>query len=195
MKYQLPCQCGLTIAVETSQAGGQVVCSCGQQIQVPSLIKLKQLPPDDNLPVVSAEHGVNPRMILLFIGLALLAGTIAFGCYVYEERPIAYKVLEKPVGKILDGRIRNYNSTPVSQEEYVVLATNPEYILVMTPFQAYQYLDVLGPDLQMGFNFQENYQILKDTHTFLLILLAVLSVITLVVLVVVPFVPTSLKPQ
>ena len=193
--YQLPCSCGHTVSVEASQAGEQVSCVCGKTLNVPSLLKLKQLPTigaDET--EKSTERSINPRQILLMTGLLLLAGTIAFSIYVIRERPSARKVLEKPVGKILDGRVRPYNSTPISEEEFLVLAVDPEYVLFMSPMQAHQYFDVLGPELQMGFNFQENYQVLKDAHTLRLVVLAILSVITLAVLVIVPFVPTSLQP-
>jgi hypothetical protein len=48
-QYFLPCSCGQKVRVEPAQAGGQVACSCGKTVQVPTLRGLKQLevaPPD-----------------------------------------------------------------------------------------------------------------------------------------------------
>jgi hypothetical protein len=42
--YLLTCGCGKTVPVEIGQAGGQVACSCGAQLDVPPLRKLRHLP-------------------------------------------------------------------------------------------------------------------------------------------------------
>jgi len=42
-KYLLPCYCGRQIVVERSQAGENVVCSCGASLQVPNLLQMKML--------------------------------------------------------------------------------------------------------------------------------------------------------
>jgi hypothetical protein len=42
--YLLTCDCGKTIPVELGQAGGRVGCSCGMQLDVPTLRQLRQLP-------------------------------------------------------------------------------------------------------------------------------------------------------
>ena len=42
--YLLTCDCGKTVPVEIGQAGGQVTCSCGTQLDVPTLRKLRHLP-------------------------------------------------------------------------------------------------------------------------------------------------------
>jgi hypothetical protein len=43
-KYLLTCGCGKTVPVEIGQAGGHVACSCGAQLDVPPLRKLRHLP-------------------------------------------------------------------------------------------------------------------------------------------------------
>ncbi len=45
MKYQLPCSCGKSIAIEVSQAGQLVHCSCGTQLEVPAMRLIRQLKP------------------------------------------------------------------------------------------------------------------------------------------------------
>jgi len=42
--YLLTCQCGKSVPVEVGQAGGRVTCSCGAQLDVPTLRMLRHLP-------------------------------------------------------------------------------------------------------------------------------------------------------
>jgi hypothetical protein len=42
-KYLLPCPCGERLAIEPRQAGETVVCTCGQVLEVPTLLELRQL--------------------------------------------------------------------------------------------------------------------------------------------------------
>lgn len=45
MKYALTCaKCDCVHPVETRQAGGSIVCSCGETIAVPTMMKIKRLP-------------------------------------------------------------------------------------------------------------------------------------------------------
>ena len=45
--YLLTCDCGKTVPVEIGQAGGRVACSCGTQLDVPTLRQLRHLPQAD----------------------------------------------------------------------------------------------------------------------------------------------------
>ncbi len=51
-KYLLPCECGKSIAIETSQAGQQLACECGKQLEVPTLRGIRALDP---LPEMAAS--------------------------------------------------------------------------------------------------------------------------------------------
>lgn len=42
--YLLTCQCGKQVPVEVGQAGERVTCSCGNELEVPTLRKLRHLP-------------------------------------------------------------------------------------------------------------------------------------------------------
>jgi hypothetical protein len=44
-QYLLPCTCGQMVRVESAQAGGRAVCSCGKELAVPTLRGLKALEP------------------------------------------------------------------------------------------------------------------------------------------------------
>ncbi len=50
--YQLPCSCGQRHVVSTKQAGGEIRCSCGVVLAVPTLRKLRELP----LATVDTKH-------------------------------------------------------------------------------------------------------------------------------------------
>ncbi len=43
-KYVLSCKCGKSVAVDAGQAGGSVVCACGERLDVPALRNLRHLP-------------------------------------------------------------------------------------------------------------------------------------------------------
>jgi hypothetical protein len=42
--YKLTCRCGAEHPIETSQAGRVIECSCGRQLDIPSMLKIKRLP-------------------------------------------------------------------------------------------------------------------------------------------------------
>lgn len=42
--YFLTCSCGKKVAVDAGQAGGRATCTCGQQLDVPTLRNLRHLP-------------------------------------------------------------------------------------------------------------------------------------------------------
>ena len=44
MKYLLPCKCGQSVEIELGQAGQTVVCACGENLLVPSMLQVKALP-------------------------------------------------------------------------------------------------------------------------------------------------------
>ena len=77
----MPCQCGKTVVVEISQAGNEVVCSCGQNLTVPSMLKIKQLEPfgtdaDADETIVSSAAVV--RRTLFVVGLLLFLPSFYF---------------------------------------------------------------------------------------------------------------------
>ena len=76
MKYQLPCSCGKSIPIEVSQAGQVVSCSCGAQLDVPTLRLLRQLKPVAATAAVQARPVRNwsaASRILFALGLAVAA--------------------------------------------------------------------------------------------------------------------------
>ena len=78
-QYLLPCECGNTTPIDTSQAGSSVVCACGRKLEVPSLRAIRELAPLGN----ASEHRKsewNPAAGLIFVSglcIVLLGGASA----------------------------------------------------------------------------------------------------------------------
>jgi len=98
MKYLLPCKCGKTIEIEPGQAGQTVVCGCGENLLVPTMLQIKALPVATEKPVsqkdkANAQHKAALAMLIPGIVFLLLsfpiwwfvsdlvaAGCIILGC-------------------------------------------------------------------------------------------------------------------
>ena len=78
--YLLPCSCGQKARVTSAQAGGEVVCSCGRKLTVPTLRGLRELELAPEIstakqaPGWSLWHGLSfsGGILLALIGVALL---------------------------------------------------------------------------------------------------------------------------
>jgi hypothetical protein len=89
VKYLLPCRCGQQVVVEPRQAGGTVVCPCGQTLPIPTMLEmiaLEPVPVEASLPTEQV-WGWRHRMLLL--GGALLAAAIIGGVFLHRNRPVA----------------------------------------------------------------------------------------------------------
>jgi hypothetical protein len=66
--HLLTCNCGQTVPVEVGQAGGQVVCSCGAKLDVPTLRNLRHLPlAPTNQPVSAKAWSARKGTIAVFL--------------------------------------------------------------------------------------------------------------------------------
>lgn len=58
VQYKLTCRCGQSYPVNTSQAGRTIDCTCGETLNVPSMLKIKKLPVwEESAPIGSAAGG------------------------------------------------------------------------------------------------------------------------------------------
>ncbi len=98
MKYLLPCSCGQSTAIEVSQAGQSVRCTCGKTLDVPTMRLIRQLPPAEEVPAKTRarDRRWSLRQRLFFSGgLALLMGGLLSAAFFQigragletEERP------------------------------------------------------------------------------------------------------------
>jgi len=81
-KYLLPCECGASVPIETSQAGQSVPCACGRTLEIPSLRAIRAL--ETTLPDAAELKTAAPQWnlgagVLFAVGLsfALIAGAVA----------------------------------------------------------------------------------------------------------------------
>jgi hypothetical protein len=83
--YLLDCRCGNRVPVEIGQAGGQITCKCGTQLDVPPLRQLR------HLPVASEEKKGHKtwgaRQGVMTLSLLVLAGLIAAIIWSWATQP------------------------------------------------------------------------------------------------------------
>jgi hypothetical protein len=113
-KYLLTCACGENVVLEDAQAGGRTTCGCGKTIEIPTLRKLRHLPPApgdavDRSQAWSARQGVFSAAIICGIFAA------AIGSYFWWTVP-------QPL-----------EFDPVHRAQYV-----DQQIAAMTPLDAWQ---------------------------------------------------------
>jgi len=90
VKYLLPCSCGEKVAVESTQAGQNILCSCGKTMEVPTMQGLRQLEQaidtTDEPKTTSPFGGVVVGLALF--GLVILGAGGALTCWMYTRRPV-----------------------------------------------------------------------------------------------------------
>jgi len=186
MKYLLPCECGQSVEVEPSQAGQTVVCVCGEDLLVPSMLQVKALP-------VASEKSKPPRKEInvlrrafLLLGIVLLIPSVVLAYRLYTHPPKPRQVSEKRVF-FSHGSVQRplyQDSTPISDAEHTILwmADNLEVIDQMSPMDVYFYFLTLDKPT-FSYNYIDNYEAIKDTHRIWVtanIILFVLSLLSIV---------------
>ncbi|MDR3181900.1 MAG: hypothetical protein LBT89_03110 [Planctomycetaceae bacterium] len=174
MKYVLSCPCGLAVNVEPAQAGQTAVCSCGKTLSVPSLVKLRSLPvAEEEKTERSKSAGKRTgfmRKALLAVGIVLLIPGLLFFLRTVLSPPQPYEVLNKRVYFSYGANQKPLlqNSTPLNQNDVSVLMMTDQGIDSLMPFELYLYFRSLK-EPTFSYNFQDNYQAVKDTHQVWLI--------------------------
>ncbi len=91
-KYQLPCACGRSVAIEPKQAGESVVCECGTVLLAPTMLKMATLEVASEEPALAPSKigpwGGGQRMELLG-GVLLVAATTLAILAVLLLRPVS----------------------------------------------------------------------------------------------------------
>ena len=85
--YLLTCNCGNSLPVDVGQAGGQVVCSCGTRLEVPTLRNLRHLPAAPTIqPAASATWSARKGAIAVFLIGAIVLATASFWNWLREPK-------------------------------------------------------------------------------------------------------------
>lgn len=147
-QYLMPCDCGAKITVTASQAGDQLVCECGKNLDVPSFTDLRHLEPTAD-PTDRTDHKRRTwthLQALLFTGGLLTAvaasGGIGFATYLRSQIDTTdtIETIADDYLKFLDqrsptelleiwGNIRNKGLTDVRTLEI------PEYVVNQQNYQ------------------------------------------------------------
>lgn len=190
-KYLFPCSCGKVQEIETSQAGQTIHCdSCGTERKVPSMMKIKDLEPAPTKEQAKIETG-NLRRAFFYLGVLLLVPSAIFLALILYyllypfypdlthpmiERPIYHNVIAKlnyphprdVTGKkvfLTFGEKKLYqDSTPLPETERQILWLQKEHFDAMSPIELFYHFQTLGSGPNFSYNFQENYQALKDAY-------------------------------
>ncbi len=199
-KYLLPCSCGKTVPVETSQAGGEVRCDCGQVLKIPSLSNIKKLPLEgvanlsdgqqqigETAPGLKKNDGPRRKInySLLTAGLILtIVSGCALGYILLKTYPKAEDVLRKQTFfNHGDDKQIFRDSTPLSDEEIRIMQIKEEDIFFLPPIDSMMYWDMLKDGTMMSVNFQDNFQALVDAYHLRCIVGSILFAVSLGVLV------------
>jgi len=177
-KYLLPCSCGKDVPIETSQAGGNVLCDCGLSVQVPSLLKIKKLPLVGEAQVQSAAtatkamvstpkapSGDRVHLSIFWIGLVLTIAASAYCAYtILFTFPKPQDVLKKQRVYHFAGKVAVQDSTPIPMDEVEFFRITDEHIDRFSPVQTMMYWNMLKEGPAMSMNFRENYDTFKDYY-------------------------------
>ena len=183
MKYLLPCKCGLSIEVEPGQAGQTVVCVCGKNLLVPSMLQVKALPAVQEKSSSREETGILRRTFLI-LGVALLIPSICLAINLYQRAPQPRDVSLKPIYFSFgtNKRLLIQDSTPIPNQEHTILWITDEDIDRMMPMDLYFFFQTLE-NPTFSYNYIDNYDAIKVTHRIwvtanvILFLLSILSIV------------------
>jgi hypothetical protein len=87
-KYWLPCACGRNQAVDPADAGQMVRCPCGQSLEVPTLLRLKDLAPVADPVVVAPKSGLRWGLPEQLVSAGVVLVLVALGVAAYFHTAI-----------------------------------------------------------------------------------------------------------
>lgn len=85
--YLLPCTCGKKIGVTKSQAGQTVRCTCGTELEVPTLRNLSELERVGTRGVAKTTTWTNRHRLVFSLAIVALAGVLAAGYLAIDLPP------------------------------------------------------------------------------------------------------------
>lgn len=157
-RYLLVCECGRNLPVELGQAGGHIRCSCGREVDVPTLRQLRKLPlaPAD---YVADAPAWTWQKATMFVGLLLVVAGAVFGAYTRWNRPLkpldAIALEEKQgaeeLRRVLDTArpaevVRMFNQLKeLKLSQYAArLESHPSYSSYADAIKTYDYWTMIG---------------------------------------------------
>lgn len=188
-KYLFACSCGEVQKIEVSQAGQTIRCSCGRERQVPTMLNIKELQVAPEEPKPTREETGVLRQAFFYFGLVLLVPSLIFLVWSLKSYPQPRDVSRKKVDFVYGQTKVVQDSTPIPEFEHTVLWIPDAYFGMMSPIELFYYFKRLEGGPNFSYNFQENYQALKDAYAIRATCAAVLVAASLGCLVVSLFLP------
>lgn len=208
--YKLTCLCGLSISVGTNQAGRQIDCSCGQQLQVPALsgiLNLEPVPGQETrksekakLPKSPASRSIQAKQVVLLIGMVAFIVTSLIFVLSARKYPQLHDVCLMQRLYVHDGKLIGRDTQPISTRDFRLLVderiVRGRY-LVWTedvfnhlpyidehPIILVEMHDYFKGGLEFSYNFNEKYEKIVFNYWARFVVFGVLAIVSLVVLIV-----------
>ena len=105
--YLLPCSCGKTVLVEMGQAGGRVTCSCGTQLEVPTLRQLRHLPQQQAVGQPRAASNWGTRQGWIAASLIAIVILVGWSAWSWWREPSQPKFVAADYMEIIDKHLKD----------------------------------------------------------------------------------------
>jgi hypothetical protein len=184
-KYWLTCSCDKKYKVGIHQAGNEISCDCGRSLAVPSLIKLKKLPPafvEVDLPVV-VSRSEQSRKVLWGSGCAVLLVGLSVIVFGFTKRPTLEAALTQQTEYSYQGEWVYQDFAPLTEEEYVLSLLTAEDIEGIAPAPSWSLWLALEKGPEPSSSLTDRIRILRIQYYAWLGIGAAISMIGLITLV------------
>jgi len=151
--------------LEIAHAGQTVACRCGKTQQAPTLLKMKSLPGAEA--AASELHTAGPlhlRSFFAILGVIVLVPSLGFLVWALLTHPRPADVSKKQVWFTYGNNRVAQDSIPLERYEHDILNASSDAVDHTPPFQVYLFFRTLKNGPVLSYNFQENYQMLKDAY-------------------------------
>ena len=219
--YMLTCSCGLSIPVETNQAGRTLDCPCGQQLQVPSLsgiLKLDPMPDQEigknekiRQPKPVASRSIRTNHVVMVIGVVTFVITSLIFFLGARKYPQLHDVCIMQRRFMHGDKVVGRDTLPISPRDFRLLVDErllpsqygfliwSEDAICKTSFIDYRPIvfiemhDNFKGGLELSYNFYEKYDKLVFYYWARFVVFGVLAIVSLIVLIVGIFLPKQVE--
>jgi hypothetical protein len=144
-KYLLPCVCGRQLPVEAGQSGTALDCECGRTVDVPTMRELARLKTAKETQDPNAKPLWGWRQSIVFLGLLIVVGAVAFGAYMQFSRskPFDYAALHEKANELQPadawGFWRAFRDCGINLRVSEDMKTDPELVGAINSIRQLQY--------------------------------------------------------